>query len=517
MAPQLKAGAPNLSPPSPQLGSNTPPPRPESNVDDLAVCASSGDFVTPKRRNMRNSKDHESIGSALRKMVMQHQLGLPLNFIVLLAMSHMLFPSLRDRTRACFILSYPTAVEGQYSQGPLDLYLVGSCIVYFTAFRAFMLDYVLLPLAGKCGIGKRKGKVRFAEQAYLLTYYTIFWSWGVYVFWQDTPSDAKNLKDVLASMWTEYPRLTIPTGIKLYYLSQLAFWIQQILVIHLEERRKDHYQMLMHHFVTVGLMMSSYSCRLWRVGNAILVLMDIVDLVFPLAKIFRYVGWQTACDAMFGVFVITWISARHVGYLAVCWSIYEHINGVNMRYGTFSLATGKLISTDGGNEVFANVFQPILRPDAKTVGLNAYMKYGFLGLLLSLQIITLVWLVMILRVVVRVLRGQGADDTRSDDEGGEEAEDEVPGPIPAQADAEKPRFIEVETSSDEVTWPTRNARHSSSNMGRRKAKGISSGLNLGEHKEILNRIGCLSEEQLAREREKREGSTTPQPPNDAKR
>lgn len=517
MAQQLETAAPSLCPPSPQLGSNTPPPQKEFGIEDIGVCASPGDFSPPKRRNTWNPKDHESIGSALRKMVMEHQLGLSLNFILLLGMSHALFPSLRATTRACFSLSYPTDVEGQFGQGPRDLYLVASWIIYFTAFRAFMLDYVLLPLAGSCGIGRRKGKVRFAEQAYMLTYYTIYWSWGVYLFYQDTPAGTNSVEALLISLWRDFPRLTLSTGIKMYYLSQLAFWIQQILVIHLEERRKDHYQMLMHHFVTVGLMVGSYGFRQWRVGNAILVLMDIVDLIFPLAKILRYVGWQNACDAMFGLFVVTWIGARHVAYLTICWSIHAHVDKVTMPCGTYSVDTGERLSADGGNKILVNLLQPILWPQVKTISLNNNMKNTFLGLLLALQGITLVWLVMIVKVVVRVLRGQGADDTRSDDEGGEEEDEEVSVPVSAQADTtEKPRFIEVETSSDEVTWPTRNAKNSS-NSGRRKAKGISSGLNLGEHKEILNRIGCLSEEQLAREREKREGSSTPQPPGDGKR
>jgi acyl-CoA-dependent ceramide synthase len=88
------------------------------------------------------------------------------------------------------------------------------------------------------------------------------------------------------SLWTDFPKLYVEAAMKFYYLSQLAFWVQQIVVIHLEERRHDHYQMLTHHFVTVALMSTSYAYRQWRVGNAILACMDIVDLVFPVS-IFR--------------------------------------------------------------------------------------------------------------------------------------------------------------------------------------------------------------------------------------
>ena len=63
-----------------------------------------------------------------------------------------------------------------------------------------------------------------------------------------------------------------------YMVLQLAFWLQQVLVINIEERRKDHWQMLTHHFVTISLIYGSYRYGYTRVGNVILVLMDVSDL-----------------------------------------------------------------------------------------------------------------------------------------------------------------------------------------------------------------------------------------------
>lgn len=309
---------------------------------------------------------------------------------------------------------------------------------------------------------------------------------------------------------------------KFYYLSQLAFWIQQIVVIHLEERRHDHYQMLTHHFVTVALMSTSYAYRQWRVGNAILACMDIVDLIFPLAKILRYLGLQLACDACFGLFVITWVAARHVAYLSICWSIYAYVGKSAMDYGTYSLRSSALdtpgsglhLSFDGDRNIWKNVFQSFLDPNAETLSFNPRIQWGFLGLLLGLQCITLMWLIMIIKVVIRVLRGQGADDTRSDAEDEDDEEEELDlepkGPVqpsvPFSLPESQQRFIEVEADSTELSHSyIRRSGSGSGSKPRPKSKGtggFSSGLNLGERKEILNRIGCLSEEQLAREREK---------------
>lgn len=57
--------------------------------------------------------------------------------------------------------------------------------------------------------------------------------------------------------------------------------MQQIFVINIEERRKDHYQMLTHHVITSSLLGSAYIYGFYNVSNVVLCLMDIVDLLLP--------------------------------------------------------------------------------------------------------------------------------------------------------------------------------------------------------------------------------------------
>ncbi len=52
-------------------------------------------------------------------------------------------------------------------------------IVIFTGLRAAVMDYLLVPLARRAGIGRKKETVRFAEQAWIFTYYGVFWSLGM--------------------------------------------------------------------------------------------------------------------------------------------------------------------------------------------------------------------------------------------------------------------------------------------------------------------------------------------------
>lgn len=265
------------------------------SVDSITTCSSGPASKLNKRsqkdRSSKSAESPESLAEMLRRGIVNHQLGLSVNLVLFVCLSWLLFPSLRHRMEAFLFLSYRSE-SGLHSQGPEDLQLVVSFIVVFTAIRAFALDYVLTPAASILGIRRQKPKIRFAEQGFLLIYYCVYWTWGVYLLIRDTPSSLLSTKldveNFLISFWTGYPRLYLDAGMKLYYLSQLAFWAQQIIVIHLEEKRKDHYQMLTHHFVTVALISTSYGFRQCRVGNAVLVCMDVVDLIFPVSLVARH-------------------------------------------------------------------------------------------------------------------------------------------------------------------------------------------------------------------------------------
>lgn len=488
----------------------TPPPHRALNVEDVSVCIGNGGLgpIPAKRRKV--VENQESLGTMLRRGIVEHQLGLSVNLMLFVGLSYVLFPALRDRMSAFFWLSYRSSRKpGLYDVGERDLYLVGSFIVFFTALRAFALDYILMPVAGWAGIAKRKAKIRFAEQSYMMIYYLIYWTWGLVLFIHETPSGVHDVRSLLISLWSGWPYLYISASMKVYYISQLAFWIQQVVVIHIEERRKDHMQMFTHHIITIALLAGSFPYHQTRVGNAVLVCMDVVDFIFPLAKILRYMSMQTACDAAFAAFVVCWLLSRHVAYNAILWSLYAQTTNVTLRYGLYSTKDSAMLSDDAGTDIIDNLLQPILHPDAPYVSWNPPVRWMFISLLLALQCITIGWFVMICRVVMKVLRGEGADDTRSDGEEEEGEVDDIPaqlsGPLHAMSLPEKPRFIEVEATGEDFRhYPKRKGSGS-----KRKSKGMSSGLNLGEHKDFLNRIGCLSEEQLAREREKRGGSMSP--------
>lgn len=286
----------------------------------------------------------------------------------------------------------------------------------------------------------------------------------------------------MSELWTNWPDRELTGLVKTYILVQWSFWVQQVLVIHLEDRRKDHWQMLTHHFVTISLVAASYYSHMTRVGQFILVLMDAVELFFPLAKCLKYLGFTTICDVMFGLFMLTWFVARHVIYLMVCWSIYADtpriIGDACYRGGMNDLQGPLPIPKEGWSHVFEQFYDP---QGYVCFGRNA--RNTFLATLLFLQLITIVWFSMIVRVAIKILNGGAAEDTRSDDEGGEEEEEEEDVDVDGQP-------LEVEAGVEDIdlkAWERRTG------VNKTKRTGASTGISLPGHsdrKEFLNRIGC---------------------------
>ena len=240
----------------------------------------------------------------------------------------------------------------------------------------------------------------------------------------------------------------------------------------------------------------------------------------------NYLRLQTACDLAFGTFMIVWLLARHIAYLIVCYSLYVDVANPEtglMPYGCYDTGAGNngvgvRISADGGTAVWSNIFQSFTRPGT-VVCFNPHIQYGFLGLLMALQGLTLLWFGMIVRVAYGVVTGKGAQDSRSDDEVSEveyeveiEGEDEIQGEEDSEEDSDvvdpaledAPALLRpmVKGREGSVEAPAvREARRTSpqpANAAGQRRRGRTrgsraSGISIpghGDHKELLGRIGC---------------------------
>ncbi|CAM0138159.1 unnamed protein product [Umbelopsis sp. WA50703] len=183
------------------------------------------------------------------------------------------------------------------------------------------------------------------------------------------------------------------TPAKQQRFAEQGFWIQQWYVLHIEKRRKDHYAMLSHHVITFALIVSSYCVNFTRIGNAVLCCMDFADILLPFAKILNYLNLRTICDIAFGLFAVSWLVTRHILFTIIIWSTaFSRPQDDPQKYMDMKWEPEK-------GKYFTPTTQKI-----------------YLGLFLLLDMIILFWFAMILKVIIKVLTGNAASDTRSDSE-----------------------------------------------------------------------------------------------------
>jgi acyl-CoA-dependent ceramide synthase len=201
----------------------------------------------------------------------------------------------------------------------------------------------------------------------------------------------------------------------------------------------------------------------------------------------NYLKLSTACDVAFGIFMVVWFFARHVYFLMVCWSIHSTVQHV-IPYACFSSVTKERVLDESKlNSVGQNILQPFLDPEGP-VCFNNKIRLAFLGTLLALQVITIMWYVLIVRIAWRVVKGGNADDERSDDDEEVEMIEELDEHQDQKQGRAEP-LLEEDVGVESISFKNRG----SPPWKLRKGQASASGVTLPGHsdrKELLGRIGC---------------------------
>ena len=137
----------------------------------------------------------------------------------------------------------------------------------------------------------------------------------------------------------------------------------------------------------------------------------------------KYLHYEILCNTMFGIFLATWLVARHGIYPFLCYSIYRDVPRV-MPFACYSGQDQDLETDPDRLSSSWRYLEPFF--DQKgIICLDRSVKWVFLGLLLMLQLLSIVWFGMIIRVALSMLKGEGANDTRSSDEDEDDEENEA--------------------------------------------------------------------------------------------
>jgi len=311
--------------------------------------------------------------------------------IILWTNWHFLAPDVPNPFSPLLFLSYyiPDSEPDHptYAKGPLDLLFIAYYVVVFSFIRQSLTIHILRPLARIMGIRKEAKLDRFGEQGYAVVYFSFFGSLGIYVmsqlptWWYKTDQ-----------FWIDYPHWRMTPLLKRYYLMQLSYWIQQLIVLalKLEKPRKDFTELIVHHIVTIWLVGWSYTINLTYIGNAVFLTMDVSDVFLAAAKVCNYLQLETTAAVVFAIFVPIWSYLRHYLNIVILWSVWTEFDLIPDHAKQFTPEDG--------------------------VWMVHWMKYQIFVPIFLLQLVNIFWYVLIWRILYRALFQSKLEDERSDDE-----------------------------------------------------------------------------------------------------
>eukprot|EP00924_Labyrinthula_sp_SR-Ha-C_P001247 snap_masked-scaffold_7-processed-gene-18.26-mRNA-1 protein AED:1.00 eAED:1.00 QI:0/0/0/0/1/1/2/0/338 len=197
--------------------------------------------------------------------------------------------------------------------------------------------------------------------------------------------------------WTDEPSLNLATqtpDLYAFYYLYSARYVQQFISVLLEPRRKDFMEMQLHHFSTAVLTLTTLNVGFLKIGLVIMVLMDLADPFLHIGKQFVYLRDYTEekstrrimgvlADLWFAVFVLAFTATRIFGYT------YVVLTGFTDNF--------EIKMIDDEKFDIWNVFERIEIPER-----------------ICLSLLLLFWFQAIVKLVMKVARGDEVDDSRSE-------------------------------------------------------------------------------------------------------
>jgi hypothetical protein len=227
---------------------------------------------------------------------------------------------------------------------------------------------------------------KFSESTWRFTFYLSIFLYGVIILknkiWL---SDTRHC-------WLNYPNHPLTIDVYWYYMIELAFYWSLVFSQFIDVKRKDFWQMFIHHIATISLLSFSYIVNFVRVGTLVLVVHDAGDYWLECAKMAKYARAQRLCDTMFVIFAVVWFITR------LCYYPYKVL--------------------------YTTTFEEV-----RILGLFPAF-YVFNGLLILLQILHYFWFYLICQVAISAFKaGKVTKDERSDSEESDDEQDIVDGDV----------------------------------------------------------------------------------------
>jgi len=162
---------------------------------------------------------------------------------------------------------------------------------------------------------------KFKESSWRFFFYTGVFGYGLHTLMQEGFFYNFDL------CVTDFPIGTwaMKNSLYYYYLLEGGFYLSLMVSQLFDTKRKDFWEMFLHHIVTLTLIAGSYWGGTYRIGALVMVMHDVADIFLEGAKMSVYTRLTTASTVWFGGFVISFFGSRLVvfPYMLIYWFVTD--------------------------------------------------------------------------------------------------------------------------------------------------------------------------------------------------
>ncbi|CUG89946.1 transmembrane protein, putative [Bodo saltans] len=220
----------------------------------------------------------------------------------------------------------------------------------------------------------KKKQRKFANQLWLFSFYAGNAIFGYYVQYDKPWFSVPQTLDHVREFFTGFPDEPYPLMI-FYYSLSFAFYASELVSLFIETKRSDFWEYVVHHIVTIILFVMTYAAREHNMGVYVIFLHDASDIFLCLAKCCHYVNFQAGVNVGVGLFMAGFVLFRFMCLPVVITACFY--------------------------------ISPVIRKAAVNFYVLAHL------LLFVIQLLHVFWFYLILRMVIRLVRGVKGD-ARSD-------------------------------------------------------------------------------------------------------
>lgn len=169
-----------------------------------------------------------------------------------------------------------------------DYFIIILIGILATLLRYAFDLYLCKPLVNYLKLDAKSSREKFTESAWKFLVYLMLWSYCAYLLLY---SGKYNYFTEPYSIWDDWSLgMSVPGDITLLYFVECGFYLHSIYAtIYMDAWRKDSIVMLIHHVLTMTLILFSYATRYQKIGLNVLFVHDITDILLEFTKLNVYV------------------------------------------------------------------------------------------------------------------------------------------------------------------------------------------------------------------------------------